>query len=229
MALHCSGNYDHALRVAVRVADAGAIAMPFGADLARDPEACRALMDRVAGDFGRLDVVVFCAALDSQIAREDAQKNPARGAASGAASLLVRCAEAAAPHLRKSRPAGHFVVLAGAGEESRPGDPAAGPEVESLAAAVREIAADWKSRQSRTCINLVTPAPSAPADPHESPRPAPADAPPEAVAPDPARAHSVVERTARWVVDLTACRGVTGQSLRAASPLPPRAGTADEP
>jgi NAD(P)-dependent dehydrogenase (short-subunit alcohol dehydrogenase family) len=85
---------------AARVAALGRRAEIFKADLT-DPEACRALVDQVASDFGRLDVLVNMASVYTRrpIDELDAAAWSAVVNVDLRASFL--CAHAAIPHMRR--------------------------------------------------------------------------------------------------------------------------------
>jgi hypothetical protein len=157
-----------------------------------EADAVRRLVERVVEDFGRLDIVVVATRAPAQ---EDtgSDDGAARGEGcsvlspqssvlsgglargEGWAALVASLARAAGPFLRKSRPLGHLIVLAGGG----PASPAL-DKPDSLREKVETIAREWKAIRSRARITMVPlEGPVSPAREEDSPQ----DAREEALAP----------------------------------------------
>ena len=198
--------FKKAMEVASRAADRRAVALPLRANLpalgTEDPDGAdeaRNLIERVVDDFGRLDAVLYPAERFSFLKpnSEDAGKE-----AAAVANLL----RAAAPHLRRSKPAGHFIILAPIGDEDA--EKTASPREKSedfstrladLETDLGELARRCDVKGSRPCLNIVV---ALQAD-ELLDRPA------------------SLEETARYIQELTARRDLTGRALTVAQASPP--------
>jgi NAD(P)-dependent dehydrogenase (short-subunit alcohol dehydrogenase family) len=164
---------DAVWETAAWVASRGGIALPLCVGLEEwvphegEADAVRRLVERVVEDFGRLDIVVVAARAPAQ---EDTGSDDggARGEGcsvlspqssvlsgglargEGWAALVASLARAAGPFLRKSRPLGHLIVLAGGG----PASPAL-DKPDPLVERVETIAREWKACRSRARITMV--------------------------------------------------------------------------
>ena len=163
---------DAVWETAAWVASRGGIALPLCAGLEEwvphegEADAVRRLVERVVEDFGRLDIVVVAgdsAAGDSDeegvgacregysvLSPQSSVLSGGRASGEGWAALVASLARAAGPFLRKSRPLGHLIVLAGGGPASPTLD-----KPDPLVETVETIAREWKASRSRARITMV--------------------------------------------------------------------------
>jgi NAD(P)-dependent dehydrogenase (short-subunit alcohol dehydrogenase family) len=152
IAMQYAREEDAVWETAAWVASRGGIALPLCAGLEEwvphegEADAVRRLVERVVEDFGRLDIVVAAGAP----AQKDTGSNDGGARGEGWAAMVASLARAAGPFLRKSRPLGHLIVLAGGG----PASPAL-DKPDPLVERVETIAREWKASRSRARITMV--------------------------------------------------------------------------
>ena len=163
---------DAVWEAAAQVASRGGIALPLCAGLEEwvpheeEADAVRRLVERVVEDFGRLDVVVMagdpaahysdvedggaCGEGCSVLSPQSSVLSGGRARGERWAALVASLARAAGAFLRRSRPLGHLIVLAGGG----PASPAL-DKPDPLVERVETIAREWKESRSRARIMIV--------------------------------------------------------------------------
>lgn len=210
IAVHYHSGEERALKVAAVAASRGAVAMPIAADLTEGRAACHRLIDRIIEDFGRLDVVVFAAKAGTGAPLPGMAEADWDHAIAANLTSAAWCAQAAFPHLRKSRPAGHFVVVGS--YSAFHGSPEQANCIAALAGAeglVRGLAREWGLLKTRVCVNgIIPPLPDTPPSPDATPSPDYAQALGSCLQYTP-----TPEDVARFIVHLTSHRGISGQVL----------------
>jgi pteridine reductase len=161
VAIHADGPLAEARALAAELDSAGVPSLAVTADL-RDEGPIRALVQRVADHFGRIDGLVTCPALKRGGPLEEVTAHDLRLHFDiNCVAAFVAAQEAAGFMLRQ--PEGGAIVLIGDAACERPGRGTAAwlPSLAAIAAVVPGLAEELAVRQPRVRVNAVLPGPAA--------------------------------------------------------------------